>query len=60
MIKVEQNLLILDASLSKEDALAINEFVAITKQQLVHEITNLLWQHHHLAAAELVDKVYNG
>lgn len=60
MIKVEQNLLILDSTLSKEDALAINEFIEITKKQLVQEITNMLWIHHHITAAKLVDEVYNG
>jgi hypothetical protein len=42
MIKVESNMLVLDNSFSKEDVLAIDEFVQIAKQQERERIVKLL------------------
>jgi hypothetical protein len=42
MIKVESNMLVLDNSFSKEDVLAIDEFVQIAKQQERERIIKLL------------------
>lgn len=38
MVKVEQNMLVLDASFSKQDAQAINEFIAIVENRVRDEI----------------------
>ena len=38
MIKVEQNMLVLDASFSKQDAQAINEFIGIVEKRVRDEI----------------------
>ena len=42
MIKVESNMLILDATLSKQDAAAINEFIDIAKKEEQERIIKLL------------------
>lgn len=42
MIKVESNMLVLDNSFSKEDVLAIDEFVQIAKEQERERIIELL------------------
>ena len=42
MIKVESNMLVLDNSFSKEDVLAIDEFVQIAKQQERDRMINLI------------------
>lgn len=42
MIKVESNMLVLDNSFSKEDVLAIDEFVQIAKEQERERIIKLL------------------
>lgn len=42
MIKVESNMLILDSSLTKEDANAINEFVQIAKEDERKRIVKIL------------------
>jgi hypothetical protein len=42
MIKVEQDLLVLDSSFTKDDVLAINEFVGIIKRQERDRIIALL------------------
>lgn len=38
MIKVEQDMLILDSSFTKQDAQAINEFIAIVEKRVKREI----------------------
>ena len=38
MVKVEQNMLVLDSSFSKQDAQAINEFIAIVEKRVRDEI----------------------
>ncbi len=48
MIKVESDMLVLDSSFSKEDALAINQFVEITKIVLCLDTTLVsLFNHYH-------------
>jgi hypothetical protein len=42
MIKVESNMLVLDNSFSKEDVLAIDEFVEIARKQERERIVKLL------------------
>lgn len=42
MIKVENNMLVLDSAFTKEDVLAINEFVEIAKKQEREGIIKLL------------------
>jgi hypothetical protein len=42
MIKVESDMLVLDSSFTKEDALAINQFVDIIKRQERERIIKLL------------------
>ena len=42
MIKVESDMLVLDSSFSKEDVLAINEFIEIAKKQERERIIKLL------------------
>jgi hypothetical protein len=42
MIKVEQDMLVLDSSFTKEDAQAINQFVEIAKRQERDRIVRLL------------------
>lgn len=42
MIKVESNMLVLDSAFTKEDVLAINEFVELAKQQERERIIKLL------------------
>jgi hypothetical protein len=42
MIKVEQDMLVLDSSFSKEDVLAINEFIEIAKAQERERIIALI------------------
>lgn len=42
MIKVESNMLVLDATLSKQDAQAINEFVDIARKQERDRMINLI------------------
>ena len=42
MIKVEQDLLVLDSSFTKDDVLAINEFIEIAKAQEKERIIKLL------------------
>jgi hypothetical protein len=42
MIKVENNMLVLDSSFTKEDAQAINHFVDIAKQNQLKEILDFL------------------
>ena len=42
MIKVESDMLVLDSSFSKEDVLAINEFIEIAKAQERERIIKLL------------------
>jgi hypothetical protein len=42
MIKVENNMLVLDNSFSKEDVLAIDEFVQIAKEQERERIIKLI------------------
>jgi hypothetical protein len=42
MIKVESNMLVLDNSFSKEDVLAIDEFVEIARKQERERIIKLL------------------
>jgi hypothetical protein len=42
MIKVESDMLVLDSSFTKEDALAINQFVEIIKRQERERIVKLL------------------
>jgi hypothetical protein len=42
MIKVESDMLVLDSSFSKEDALAINQFVEIAKKQERDRMINLI------------------
>ena len=42
MIKVESNMLVLDNSFSKDDVLAIDEFVQIAKEQERERIIKLL------------------
>jgi hypothetical protein len=42
MIKVESNMLVLDSAFTKEDVLAINEFVEIARQQERERMINLI------------------
>ncbi len=42
MIKVESDMLVLDASVSKSDHLAINEFIGIVKRQERDRIISLI------------------
>jgi|LakMenEpi03Aug12_release.lakeMendotaPanAssembly.Ray.scaffolds.fasta_scaffold5851443_1 hypothetical protein len=42
MIKVESDMLVLDSSFTKEDALAINQFVEIAKKQERDRMINLI------------------
>jgi hypothetical protein len=42
MIKVESSMLILDSSFSKEDALAINQFVEVAKKQERERVVAIL------------------
>jgi hypothetical protein len=42
MIKVENNMLVLDSAFSKEDVLAINEFVELARQQERERIIALI------------------
>lgn len=42
MIKVESDMLVLDASVSKSDHIAINEFIGIVKRQERERIIKLL------------------
>lgn len=42
MVKVEQEMLVLDSSFTKEDAQAINEFIEIARQQERDRIVRLL------------------
>jgi hypothetical protein len=51
MIKVENNMLVLDSAFTKEDVLAINHFVEIAKKQERERIIKLLED-------TLVDELY--
>ena len=42
MIKLENNMLILDATISKQDATAINDFICIAKYEERKEVISLL------------------
>ena len=44
MIKVENNMLVLDSAFTKEDVLAINHFVEIAKKQERESIIKILEQ----------------
>lgn len=57
MIKVESNMLVLDNSFSKEDVLAIDEFVQIAKEQQRERIIKLIevWWETDQELEELVD-----
>jgi uncharacterized protein (DUF934 family) len=57
MIKVESNMLVLDNSFSKEDVLAIDEFVQIAKEQERERIIKLLgvWWETDQELEELID-----
>ncbi len=57
MIKVENNMLVLDNSFSKEDVLAIDEFVQIAKEQERERIIKLIgvWWETDQELEELID-----
>ena len=57
MIKVESNMLVLDNSFSKEDVLAIDEFVQIAKEQERERIIKLIevWWETDQELEELID-----
>jgi hypothetical protein len=42
MIKVENNMLVLDSAFTKEDVLAINHFVQIAEDRIVHRVLDIL------------------
>jgi autonomous glycyl radical cofactor GrcA len=42
MIKVESDMLVLDSSFTKEDVLAINEFIEISKRQEREAIVDII------------------
>lgn len=44
MIKIEQDMLVLDSSFTKDDVLAINRFVEIAKKQERDRIINIIEQ----------------
>lgn len=44
MIKVENNMLVLDASVSKSDYIAINQFIEIVKRQERERILKIITQ----------------
>lgn len=54
MVKVEQNMLVLDSSFTKQDAQAINEFITIVEQrvrdEIVKKIRNI--EHHGMTHSE--------
>lgn len=54
MVKVEQNMLVLDASFSKQDAQAINEFIAIVEKRVRDEIVKKIRriEHHGMTHSE--------
>lgn len=59
MIKVESNMLVLDNSFSKEDVLAIDEFVQIAKEQERERIIKLIevWWETDQELEELIDTI---
>ncbi len=54
MIKVEQDMLILDSSFTKQDVQAINEYVAIVEKRLKYEIVKKIRrvEHHGMTHSE--------
>jgi len=58
MIKVESDMLVLDSSFSKQDVLAINEFVEIAKKQERDRIVKLIDPEPGLGNA--IDDIYEG
>ncbi len=54
MIKVESDMLVLDSSFTKEDALAINHFVDISKRQERERIIKLLESNNKLCTEKTV------
>lgn len=54
MIKVEQGMLVLDSSFTKQDAQAINEFIAIVEKRVRDEIVKKIRrvEHHGITHSE--------
>jgi hypothetical protein len=54
MIKVESDMLVLDSSFTKDDVLAINEFIEIAKKQERERIIKLLESNNKLCTEKTV------